>query len=70
MHVVLLDNQRSADLAGLGFAEAIAGLSCCVVVALFFVQRYGTGRIGTAFSPVLTLWFVSNAAIGIYNIAR
>lgn len=51
-------------------ADAIAGISCAVLLALFLVQRYGTGRIGTAFSPVLILWFLSNAAIGIYNIAR
>ncbi len=51
-------------------ADAIAGISCAVLLALFSVQRYGTGRIGTAFSPVLILWFITNAAIGIYNIAR
>lgn len=51
-------------------ADAIAGISCAVLLALFFVQRFGTGRLGTAFSPVLILWFLSNAAIGIYNIAR
>ena len=51
-------------------ADAIAGISCAVLLALFFVQRFGTGRLGTAFSPVLILWFLSNGAIGIYNIAR
>ena len=51
-------------------ADAIAGISCAVLLALFFVQRFGTGRLGTAFSPVLILWFLSNSAIGIYNIAR
>ena len=51
-------------------ADAIAGVSCAVLLALFFVQRFGTGRLGTAFSPVLILWFLSNGAIGIYNIAR
>ena len=51
-------------------ADAIAGISCAVLLALFFVQRFGTGRLGTAFSPVLILWFLSNGAIGLYNIAR
>ena len=51
-------------------ADAIAGISCAVLLALFFVQRFGTGRLGTAFSPVLIIWFLSNGAIGIYNIAR
>ncbi len=69
-YMVLLAYMALPEVAHLCCADTIAGISCAVLLALFFVQRYGTGRIGTAFSPVLILWFLSNAAIGIYNIAR
>ena len=51
-------------------AEAIAGISCAILLVLFSIQRFGTSRLGMAFSPVLLLWFLVNAAIGVYNIAR
>ena len=61
---------QSASCMHVCDADAIAGISCAVLLALFFVQRFGTGQLGTAFSPVLILWFLSNGAIGIYNIVR
>jgi KUP system potassium uptake protein len=36
-----------------------------VLVGLFLVQRHGTGRIGVAFGPVLLVWFIAIAAIGV-----
>lgn len=50
-------------------ADAVAGISCAILLALFSIQRFGTSRLGMAFSPVLLLWFLGNAAIGVYNIA-
>lgn len=45
-------------------------LAICVLVALFFVQRYGTAKMGTWFGPVMVLWFASLAALGLYNIMQ
>ncbi|BDA48595.1 Potassium transporter 23 [Coccomyxa sp. Obi] len=50
--------------------DAMAGISCAILLALFSIQRFGTSRLGMVFSPVLLLWFLVNAAIGVYNIAR
>jgi K+ transporter len=36
-----------------------------LLVALFRVQRYGTGRIGAAFGWVMRVWFTSIAAAGL-----
>jgi KUP system potassium uptake protein len=33
-------------------------------------QRFGTGRVGTAFGPIMALWFMSIATLGIAEIAR
>lgn len=49
---------------------AVAGISCAILLALFSIQRFGTSRIATAFSPVLIAWFTVNAGVGIFNIAR
>ncbi len=36
-----------------------------ILVALFILQRRGTGTVGWLFGPVTLLWFISIAAIGI-----
>jgi KUP system potassium uptake protein len=45
-------------------------LAVAVLLALFLVQPFGTARIGRAFGPVMTLWFVTIAVLGIGGIAR
>jgi KUP system potassium uptake protein len=40
-----------------------------ILVGLFLVQRHGTGRIGTAFGPVMMVWFAAIGAIGLHWIA-
>lgn len=76
-HIYLCFNAASPLLAYLHViyyraalaTEAISGISCAILLALFSIQRFGTSRLGMAFSPVLLLWFLVNAAIGMYNIA-
>jgi KUP system potassium uptake protein len=40
-----------------------------VIAALFLIQRHGTAKVGAFFGPVMVLWFVSLAAVGIMRIA-
>ena len=41
-----------------------------VIVALFAMQRHGTGDIGRFFGPVMLLWFAVLAALGLNSIFR
>jgi KUP system potassium uptake protein len=41
-----------------------------ILVALFAIQRFGTGVVGLLFGPVCALWFVSLGAVGIWHIAN
>ena len=41
-----------------------------ILVALFAIQPLGTARIGRMFGPVMLVWFVAMAAMGIYGIAQ
>jgi KUP system potassium uptake protein len=36
-----------------------------ILIGLFLVQRYGTGKIGIAFGPVMMIWFFAIGAIGL-----
>jgi KUP system potassium uptake protein len=37
---------------------------------LFCVQRFGTGRIGSTFAPIIILWLLMLAGFGIYNLVK
>jgi KUP system potassium uptake protein len=45
-------------------------LTVVVLLALFLVQPTGTARIGRAFGPVMTLWFLTIAVLGILGVVR
>ncbi|TVU20864.1 hypothetical protein EJB05_30465 [Eragrostis curvula] len=44
-------------------------LSCIVLVCLFTLQHWGTHRVAFLFAPVVIVWLLCLAALGIYNIA-
>ena len=48
---------------------AVVPLSVLILVTLFLVQKKGTHKVGRVFGPVMTVWFVSIAALGIYEVS-
>ena len=45
-------------------------LTVVVLLALFLLQKRGTGRVGSIFGPVMVLWFTVIAIIGVMQIAE
>ena len=45
-------------------------LTCGILVALFAIQRRGTGDVGKLFGPVMTVWFVTMTILGVYHIIQ
>lgn len=52
------------------FKAYVLPLSLGVLLGLFLIQRLGTHAVGKVFGPVLTLWFVVLAVIGLVHIQR
>jgi KUP system potassium uptake protein len=48
----------------------IVALSVIILTGLFAVQRFGTARVGTAFGPIMLLWFVVIGVLGAAEIIR
>jgi KUP system potassium uptake protein len=44
-------------------------ITLTIIVALFAVQRFGTGSIGRAFGPIMLVWFTTIAVLGIRGIS-
>jgi len=52
------------------FAGYVLPASVLILVALFFIQPQGTARIGSAFGPVMLIWFATMAVLGIWGIVQ
>ncbi|MGH7618492.1 MAG: potassium transporter Kup [Gemmatimonadaceae bacterium] len=52
------------------FSHIIVPLALIILFVLFSCQRFGTGRIGAMFGPIMALWFVTIAALGMTQIVR
>jgi KUP system potassium uptake protein len=48
----------------------VVPVTVVILVALFLIQRYGTHRVGGLFGPIMVIWFVVLAALGIVWIVR
>ncbi len=43
-------------------------LTCGVLLALFAIQRRGTGGVGVLFGPVMAVWFLTIGGLGVFHI--
>jgi len=50
--------------------DLVIPITLVIIVALFMVQRHGTGPLGRLFGPIITLWFVVLAVTGVQQILQ
>ncbi len=49
--------------------EYILWIASVILIGLFVMQSHGTHRVATFFGPVMLVWFLTLAGLGIYHIA-
>jgi len=47
------------------FSPYVVPIAVTILIALFFIQQYGTHRVGRLFGPVMVIWFATIAIMGI-----
>src|SRR5688572_15764405 len=52
------------------FQPFIVPICVVVLIGLFWVQKYGTAKIGAFFGPIMMLWFSVLAVLGIWQISH
>ncbi|MBG9388588.1 potassium transporter Kup [Caenimonas aquaedulcis] len=67
--VSVLSAVEGLNVATPAFEKYVVPLSLGILVALFAVQRFGTGLVGKVFGPVMLLWFGTLACLGLRQIA-
>ncbi|MFT4171462.1 MAG: potassium transporter Kup [Rhodocyclaceae bacterium] len=66
--ISVLSAVEGLEIAAPGLKPFVLPITLGILVGLFFVQHHGTARVGQFFGPILCVWFIALAAIGIYNI--
>jgi KUP system potassium uptake protein len=51
------------------FEPYILPIAILILIGLFSVQSRGTARVATFFGPIMVVWFLTLAALGLYHIA-
>ena len=66
--VSVLSAIEGLEVATPAFKPFIIPITLIVLTGLFMAQKWGTGRMGSLFGPVMALWFGVLALLGVVNI--
>ena len=66
--ITVLGAVEGLNVATPFFEPWIVPLSLAILVAIFSVQRAGTGKVGGVFGPIMLVWFVVIALLGLRGI--
>ncbi len=67
--ITVLGAIEGLKVAAPGLDRYVVPVALMVLTALFLVQRHGTARIGKFFGPVMVIWFLVLAVLGLQHIA-
>jgi KUP system potassium uptake protein len=68
--ISVLSALEGLEVATTSTRPLVVPLTCGILFLLFWAQSQGTGRIGKLFGPVMILWFVVIAVLGVAAISR
>jgi KUP system potassium uptake protein len=68
--ISILGAVEGIQVATPALAPAVVPLTALILVAVFAVQRYGTGRIGAVVGWIMLAWFVAIGAAGLVAVLR
>ncbi|MGE5180955.1 MAG: potassium transporter Kup, partial [Acidobacteriota bacterium] len=67
--ISVLGAMEGLEVGHEAFAKYVVPISVVILVVLFLFQRRGTAGIGAVFGPVIVVWFIVLAVLGIRGIA-
>ncbi len=67
--ISVLGAVEGLEVVSPNFKKFVVPLTLVILLALFMVQKHGTARVGKFFGPVMVVWFIVIATLGVINIA-
>jgi KUP system potassium uptake protein len=68
--ISVLSAVEGLEVGTSAFKPYVVPIATGILVALFLIQKHGTGVVGALFGPVCALWFLSIGGVGLWNIAK
>ena len=68
--ISVLSAVEGLQVATPAFQRYVLPLTIAILVGLFSVQRQGSGRVGVVFGPILAVWFVVIAILGVHSLVQ
>src|SRR5215831_1903092 len=68
--ISVLSAVEGLELLSPDLKQAVVPITLIVLAVLFAYQRRGTARVGSLFGPIMVVWFVAIALIGVVPIIR
>jgi len=66
--ITVLGAVEGLEVVSPQFKGAVIPLALVILLGLFMVQKHGTANIGRFFGPIMVVWFLSIAALGVAQI--
>jgi KUP system potassium uptake protein len=68
--ISVLSAVEGVKVAAPGLSHWVVPVTAVILFFLFALQRHGTARVGSVFGPVMMVWFVTIALLGVHMIAQ
>jgi KUP system potassium uptake protein len=68
--ISVLGAMEGLEVVSSTFSHLVIPLTLVVLVGLFLVQRFGTARVGGTFGPIMVVWFLTIATLGLVEVLR
>ena len=68
--ISVLGAVEGLEVGAPALAPVVVPITMAILFCLFMVQRFGTTRVGAAFGPIMLLWFVTIATLGVRAIVQ
>ncbi|GAB3946911.1 hypothetical protein GCM10027614_41230 [Micromonospora vulcania] len=68
--ISVLSAVEGLEVISPGWAVVVLPSSAVILTLLFAIQRWGTGRVGAVFGPIMLLWFATLGVAGAAEVVR
>ena len=68
--VSVLSAVEGLEIVDSGLTQWVVPIAVVILIGLFMVQRHGTGKMGAAFGPVMLVWFIAIAVLGLTSLVQ
>ena len=66
--ISVLSAIEGVNVAAPSLSDWVVPITVIIIVALFLIQRFGTGAFGRLFGPVMVFWFFTIGAFGLHGL--